>query len=222
MKRVVIMLLIGLLYFPVKGQVKAALEFGIGAADNSQTIKVSEYREDINYNPVLLPSFYVGFNVDIRINEKLILNPGVIFTQRGNIAKPQNEKIETVVDFVALPAWVKYKFKNRWLLKAGLEYAYLLKHKTKSTLAYYDGVEEFIIEKRQHDLGLQIGTEFNLNQRLYLDFRFILGVIKQYRPACAPIYIADQDIYIPAQIRSHGTYSRNVYIGMGYRLFNRN
>lgn len=162
------------------------VSFGLKAGVNYGKMKSSDSDENKYVDPVIGPHF--GIVADIPIDEKFSVQPELLYSSTGYKISYSMEYWEAEyngkLNYVSIPIMGKYKLKDGLYIEAGPYFGYLLSAKEdgessdtfKATLYSYDNedVKEYF---KSLDIGLGIGAGYQLENGLYFNARYTLGLI---------------------------------------------
>ncbi|MFG4004575.1 porin family protein [Flavobacterium aquidurense] len=116
-----------------------------------------------------LVGFQVGGFAEIKIIEKLAIQPEVLYSTQG--AKYDNFG-DTKLDYLNIPVLAKYYITNQFTVEAGPQIGFLLSAK--------DDGEDIKNGTRSVDLGFNFGAGYNFTDNLSVGLRYTVGISNIY------------------------------------------
>ncbi|MDN5204220.1 porin family protein [Fulvivirgaceae bacterium BMA10] len=155
------------------------------------------------------PGFYIGTNMDIKLSEKGSLSLGLLYSQKGALAKREVSLFEEKVKlhYVNIPILYKRHISNRFSLYGGVEAGALVDSRIINGSVINAVNNQFLTG----DLGGVAGISYDFNDQFYLDFRWVEGITKLnfLNPLHA---IGATPVHFEAR-------NRSIQLGMGYKIF---
>ena len=199
----------------VYAQIDLEVRTGAGISSNSAEVFTATGPEDVSPDPFF--SYFIGLSARKELIKRLYLSPEILYSRRGNISTEPSFTIKTVVDYLTVPVWLEYEMFDRFYIKTGAEFAYLLDQKIKFN-------DETVSLERQvngktTDLGVMTGFRYQVGPQWAIHFRATFGLFQQWRPW----YINSQFFERQLPPRAYAIFCQNVtqrsyFIGIGYTL----
>lgn len=115
-----------------------------------------------------LVGFHVGGFAEIKIIEKLAIQPELVFSTQGAKEKFFGEKYNTNLNYLNIPVVAKYYITKEFSVEAGPQIGFLVSAKS-------DGEDVKDIYK-SIDAGFNIGAGYNFTENLSVNLRYYLGL----------------------------------------------
>ncbi|WP_281232070.1 porin family protein [Flavobacterium gelatinilyticum] len=115
-----------------------------------------------------LVGFHVGGFAEIKIIEKLAIQPELVFSTQGAKEKFFGEKYNTNLNYLNIPVVAKYYITKEFSVEAGPQIGFLVSAKS-------DGEDVKDLYK-SIDAGFNIGAGYNFTENLSVNLRYYLGL----------------------------------------------
>ena len=164
MKALLISLLTICIIFIYSERSKAQNVYGIKAGIN---LTKGKFDSGTDY----AKRFHTGFTAQFVLSEKLFLRPELLYSQKGwNIPENSvNQDASVTIHYLSLPILIGLNINDRIVLFSGPELGYKIKAQRHPSASWTDIYEKF-------DLGITLGGNYRMTQKMGLDLRYIYGV----------------------------------------------
>ncbi|WP_324719570.1 porin family protein [Salinimicrobium sp. HB62] len=192
MEKVLVAVITALLFliFPAKGQ-EAEVSWGIKGGANASTFRdrlEMDGRNSIDYN--LKAGFFFGGLAEVRLSNKLNLQPEILFSHRNtgieidgfNINDPNSELDYQAVrteSFLELPVVLRYDMFRIFYSELGLQLGYLLRQKEEVKQSSFGPHSSTFEDYDRVDAGISAGLGFRLSPKFNLTGRYLFGILKR-------------------------------------------
>ncbi|MBK9256526.1 MAG: PorT family protein [Saprospiraceae bacterium] len=153
---------------------KGYSQFSVRAGINSSNEKYSAEGNSISFSSKL--GFHVGIMTHAKLSEKLSFRPGLLYSQRGSKIELFQTEVTHNLNYLDIPLSFTYHVKsqdNGLFIEFGPNIQYLL-----SATATAEGETEDVKDGQNNlDLGVIIGTGYNINERFGIGFNYNLGLL---------------------------------------------
>lgn len=116
-------------------------------------------------------SFLLGGYMNIPLSSRFSMQPELLYANKGGKNLYRH--------YINLPLMLQYKVTDRFKVEAGPEIGYLLGTSSRfvfgSSIRSYETINEF-------DLGINIGANYTLTDRLNIGLRYNYGIYDTYEP----------------------------------------
>lgn len=185
-KKMILAVLIS--FSAVATTVAQEMHWGVKAGYNLSSLSGAPESVDVSYRS----GFHLGALAEFELSEKFSLHPELLYSmeggnssfgfQREGFALSGNEKAK--LGYLNLPVMAKYFVTNGLSLEAGPQLGYLLSAEVDfeytSTImgeVFTDsGTQDLIDEADRFALGLNFGLGYKLNNNLFVQARYHLGL----------------------------------------------
>ncbi len=159
--------------------------FGLSAGYSSLIVKAkASYQGDSDSDSDSAGGFYIGLFKEFNIDEKFTIRPEFQFAVYSSDGDNSSELL--------IPVMFKYEVARSFSLMAGPQFDYLLDDDA-------DGLNKF-------GLGLALGAEVDLTEKLFLNLRYSFGVSER---------LEDDEILAPVELDARfDTFN----LGLGYKF----
>jgi hypothetical protein len=125
-----------------------------------------------NYNGYNKPGIFSGVAVNARLNEKMSLELGFYFSQKGARHNQNPEKGDFTfyrvnLNYLDLPLLFKFKLNPTYFITLGPSIAYLISYKEENELGDWTGVYKF----NKFETGVNIGLGRKVKERFFVEVR---------------------------------------------------
>lgn len=130
--------------------------------------------------------FNVGGFVEIKLSDKLSLQPEVIFSQQGMRvddfeAEIENNSFTADVNFnltyINIPVMLKYYVVEKFNIEAGPQIGFLTSAKTNTKVQGYGSDEQDVKDNFESvDFGLNFGVGYDFSEHFFANTRYNLGL----------------------------------------------
>jgi hypothetical protein len=143
------------------------ITFGTKAGLNISNTKIE------NFTHAAKVGFNIGMLTQIKINRKFMLQPELIYSTKGSIIPTEgmSSKEKISLNYINIPILFGYYPTEKLLIHAGPEIGFLTTAKVK----YDNNIVNLKQVYQKIDVGIDIGTAYNLNKNVGLDIRYIAG-----------------------------------------------
>jgi opacity protein-like surface antigen len=114
--------------------------------------------------------FHVGGLAEFEINEKISLQPELLYSTQGSEI---GNSVKIKVDYLALPLMVKYYLSEKVSLEAGPQISFLINDKADFNDS---SIPDADTDASIFDFGLNIGFGYNINTNLFTQVRYNYGI----------------------------------------------
>ncbi|MCV9929025.1 PorT family protein [Flavobacterium sp. LS1R49] len=141
--------------------------FGVKGAVNLTTL-TGNYVDDAKS----LVGFQVGGFAEIKIIEKLAIQPEILYSAQGAKFDDSFGSYNAKLDYLNIPVLAKYYITKEFTVEAGPQIGFLLSAKEDGHDAkdYYKSV----------DLGFNLGAGYNFTENLSAGIRYTIGISDVY------------------------------------------
>ncbi|MFY7670419.1 porin family protein [Tenacibaculum sp. MEBiC06402] len=147
------------------------VDFGLKGGLNIANVNVPDIDEDLNN----LLSFHVGTFAEFKFNEKISLQPELLYTRQGSEVVENNSKVK--IDYLAMPILAKYYFFENLSLEVGPQISFLINDK----IEYIDSsIPDEETDASSFDFSLNFGLGYNLGSNMIIQTRYCYGVSAVY------------------------------------------
>ncbi|SHG53065.1 porin family protein [Flavobacterium johnsoniae] len=115
-----------------------------------------------------LVGFHVGGFAEIKIIEKLAIQPELLFSTQGAKEKFAGDKYNTNLNYINVPVLAKYYITKQFTVEAGPQIGFLVSAKSDG-----EDVKDFY---RSVDAGFNIGAGYNFTENLSVGLRYYIGL----------------------------------------------
>ncbi|WP_291141996.1 porin family protein [Flavobacterium sp. UBA7680] len=115
-----------------------------------------------------LVGFHVGGFAEIKIIDKLAIQPELLFSTQGAKEKFFGESYNTNLNYINVPVLAKYFITDQFTVEAGPQIGFLVSAKT-------DGEDVKDLYK-SIDAGFNIGAGYNFTENLSVNLRYYFGL----------------------------------------------
>lgn len=205
MKKYISIILVLLVCFSIKAQ-KSETKFGIKTG-----INFSKYTPDIyvanskfaDYQQKI--GFYLGVLMNIKLSNKLSIQPELIFSNQGTAVLFNMQEInsagnvignyviqsEIIENSITLPVDFRYMVTQNFNFELGIQLGYILNltEKTISNPISQTNVNNTLISPSNYerfDLGFNVGLGYKIHKNIRINSRYFLGVLERdntFRPS---------------------------------------
>lgn len=132
------------------------------------------------YDAKSLVGFHVGGFAEIKVIERLAIQPEILFSTQG--AKLDNLNINSKLNYLNIPVLAKFFVTKQFTVEAGPQIGFLLSAKYDSN----DAKDNF----KSVDLGFNFGAGYNFTDNLGVNLRYTVGLsnIADYQTDTAQQY----------------------------------
>ena len=173
MKKVILLFLIS---FSFAYSYAQEISYGLKAGLNLATMKssISQFNDAISSRT----AFHVGGVVEIKFSDKFSVQPEILYNSVGAkidaslMARAETPDVSYVIDYLSIPVMAKYYVMDGLSLDLGPQLGILLSSKMK-----VDSESEDMKDQTESmDFGLGFGAGYKLENGLFLDARYVLGL----------------------------------------------
>jgi len=195
MKKITTLIFVSLISWSLNAQSLLPIKYGIKVGANIASISATQNDGSSPIEEPGLIGVSGGFYMQIPINNKLYINPELVYTQKGSsfiydytYNYPVNQRDEYVVtsnlnlSYVELNAIISYKASDKISLNIGPSISYLVQvdstftEKLKSESASALSLPPTsLYESESLDVGLNVGFSYYITENFILDGRFNTG-----------------------------------------------
>ncbi|UZR92464.1 porin family protein [Chondrinema litorale] len=111
--------------------------------------------------------FQVGAGVSFPISEKFLIQPEMMFSQKGSKARKNEPYFNWQLNYIDMPLMVNYIFNDNLDFQAGLGFNYLLSAKFDSGYGFVNRTEAF----NKIDFAGNIGVEYHFTELISANIR---------------------------------------------------
>ncbi|MFH6944504.1 porin family protein [Flavobacterium sp. FlaQc-50] len=161
MKKIVLTLVAILAFGFVNAQ---KTRFGVKGGLNVSTFAGGNY-----WDAKSLVGFHVGGFAEIKIIERLAIQPEVLFsTQGAKLESFGNSDIDAKLNYINVPVLAKFFITKQFTVEAGPQIGFLVSAKEESRDAkdFYKSV----------DLGFNFGAGYNFTDNVFVNLRYTVGL----------------------------------------------
>ena len=174
MKKVVLLFLISFSFaFNYAQEISYGLKAGLNVAklnfSDADANEVYDSRMALHFGAVVEFSFSDKFSVEPEI---LYSSVGTKADMGGMEAKLADDEIMIVADYLTIPVMAKYYVAEGFSINAGPQIGFLLSAKIKTNDETVDMKDEF----ESTDFGLGLGAGYKMENGLFFDARYVLGL----------------------------------------------
>lgn len=139
-----------------------------------------------------VPGFHAGAFAELKVTEKFSLQPEIFFSLQGGKGELDeregftytNEKMRITLGYINVPVLAKYYITNKFSIEGGPQLGINVFARQKfefddnsSGVRILGGYSRSVKEAvNGFDLGLAVGTGYDLNDRLLLQARYVFGI----------------------------------------------
>ncbi|PIE77960.1 MAG: hypothetical protein CSA15_10300 [Candidatus Delongbacteria bacterium] len=199
MKKYTFILILSLISISINSQ-SSKIKFGLKSGINLSKYTPEQYAGNLklaNYQRKV--GFYIGGFTNIKVSEKIKIQPELLFFTQGTKQVFENitlmdsdgiylgagdieEKISESV--ISLPVVLQYFIINKFNLEGGIQLGYIINRKEKIIKNPFNHSLDSINKNNQinydkFDLGINIGLGYNLIENLRVNIRYFLGLIER-------------------------------------------
>lgn len=189
----VTLLTLGLTAFSQEETIASKLKFGaktgLNISSASVDLNTNGWGSDESYSTKSYTGFHLGFFAEYSINEKMKLQPELLFSRQGYKLNFKDDYINDTntykLNYLAVPLMFKYNVIENLYAEAGLNMALLIGGENEYKSVYdASGTDndssETITEDlpdnfNSLDLGMNIGASYNYNKFMF-SLRYTLGL----------------------------------------------
>ena len=195
MKKISTLFFITLISFSLNAQSLLTIRYGIKIGTNIASISATQNDGSSPIEKPGLIGFSGGFYIKIPVNNKLSINPELVYTQKGSSFTfdytynyPINQRDEYVatsninLSYVELNATISYKASDKIAMNIGPSFSYLIQvdstftEKLKSENSNALSIPpSSLYESESLDIGLNIGLSYFITEKLLLEGKFNTG-----------------------------------------------
>jgi hypothetical protein len=127
---------------------------------------ITGYAEDTK----TLIGFHVGGFAEIKVIEKLAIQPEFLFSTQGTVIEGFNGDSNTTVkvNYLNIPVLAKYYITNAFTVEAGPQIGFLLSAKTRG--------EDVSDLYKSTDFGFNLGCGYNFTENIFVGARYTIGL----------------------------------------------
>ncbi|WP_264553602.1 porin family protein [Flavobacterium sp. N2038] len=127
---------------------------------------ITGYAEDTK----TLIGFHVGGFAEIKVIEKLAIQPEFLFSTQGTVIEGFNGDSNTTVkvNYLNIPVLAKYSISNAFTVEAGPQIGFLLSAKTRG--------EDVSDLYKSTDFGFNLGCGYNFTENISVGARYTIGL----------------------------------------------
>ncbi len=118
----------------------------------------------------MFTGFHLGAVAEYSFNEKVVIQPELLFSTQGAKADGANFKVK--VNYLNLPIMVKYFVSDGFNLQAGPQIGFLLDSKFEGEDVGIDADEAF----KNIDFGVNLGLGYQFDEHIFIEGRYNLGL----------------------------------------------
>ena len=160
-------------------------QFGIKGGLNLANLNGTGWVELSNTSPII--SFHVGGFVEIKLSDKISIQPELLYSLQGCKYKIElrqdpnetatNSDVVSSLSYINIPVMFKYYVIEKFSLEAGPQLGVLVSSKVKQTLTgqpsiVYDNISGY----NSIDYGVNIGAGYDISEKLSTGIRYNLGL----------------------------------------------
>jgi hypothetical protein len=119
-----------------------------------------------------LVGFHVGGFAEIKIIEKLAIQPELLFSTQGAKEKFFGESYNTNLNYINVPVLAKYYITDKFTVEAGPQIGFLVSAKSDD-----EDVKDLY---KSIDAGFNIGAGYNFTENLSVGVRYYFGLSNIY------------------------------------------
>lgn len=151
-------------------------------------LNVSNFTGDLDGIDV---GYQTGFNaggfVEIKLSDKLVVQPEILFSMQGAEFKNGKAYVEGklvtgsanfILNYVNVPVMFKYSLVKNFSIEVGPQIGFLASAKTKTVVNGYSGKHEMDVKKifESTDFGLNLGAGYDFTENFSVGVRYNLGL----------------------------------------------
>ncbi len=118
----------------------------------------------------MLVGFHLGVTAEYTFNEKIGIQPELLFSAQG--AKADGEDFKAKLNYLNLPVMLKYHVTKGFNLQMGPQVGFLLDSKLEGNGDEGDADEIF----KTVDFGVNFGLGYQFNENIFIEGRYNLGL----------------------------------------------
>ncbi len=191
MKKLFILILVSVSVsqlFAQEDQPKSKSFFGVKAGVNFMHSPKDNYNDKSNTSV----GYQFGATYTVPISKRFSFQPEITLLHVSskytyindeiNFSEVENSKL--VVNYLSLPLDFKFRVSKKVNIDFGPNINFLLKAKKEvdvtfndnSTVSYYSETRDVTSGSKKTTFGLNLGTDYNINEKIYANFRYMLFI----------------------------------------------
>ncbi|PIF31190.1 outer membrane protein with beta-barrel domain [Flavobacterium sp. 9] len=131
-------------------------------------LNVTTFAEGYNYNAKSLVGFQVGGFAEIKVIERLAIQPEVLFSTQGAKQELGMTKFDSKLNYINVPVLAKFYITKQFTVEAGPQLGFLVSAKQDG----HDAKDGY----KSVDTGFNFGAGYNFTDNVSVNLRYTLGL----------------------------------------------
>lgn len=200
------------------------VEFGVKAGANYSTL--TDYTSETTY----APGFQVGGFMQYAFNDNLRLQTELLFSREGGKSSLDYEdEIQSIMlkehirfGYINLPIMLQYKIYKGLHVEVGPQLGYLVsaenEYDARYTLGEFEleesGTESIIDEMNKFSFGVNLGLQYDINDRFFVNARYSRGLTK----IASNSFIESEDDEVEDNVDYAKIRNQSFSLGVGFKF----